>query len=131
MRNALETYVYDNRASLDTYGDKAKFIEDAEWEKYLEHLNGVESWLYADGEQASKDEYQNKLSELKVVGNVIDKRYRFHDQYNVKAKQLEDVLQDTLNHESLVLVDSHITDEEKKQLTELVFSTNDWWKNVK
>lgn len=57
MRNALETYVYDNWAALDTYGDKAKFIEDAEWEKYLEHLNGVEAWLYADGEHASKDEY--------------------------------------------------------------------------
>lgn len=28
MKNALEQYVYDNRAYLDTYADWAKFADD-------------------------------------------------------------------------------------------------------
>jgi hypothetical protein len=35
MKNALETYVYDFRAALDTYGDKAKYMEDKEREAFL------------------------------------------------------------------------------------------------
>jgi hypothetical protein len=32
MKNLLETYVYDNRAYLDTYGDWAIYMEEAAWE---------------------------------------------------------------------------------------------------
>lgn len=92
MRNCLETYVYDNRANLDTYGDKAKYMEDKEREAYLEHLNQVESWLYGDGANATKDDYQQKLNDLKVVGNVVDKRYRFHDQFSYRAQQFDEIL---------------------------------------
>jgi heat shock 70kDa protein 4 len=74
-RNALETYVYDFRAALDSYGDKAKYIEAAPREAFLAQLNQVEEWLYGEGAEASKDQYQSKLEELKIVGNVIDKRF--------------------------------------------------------
>ncbi len=65
MKNALETYVYDFRAALDTYGDKAKYMEDKEREAFLQVLNSTESWLYEEGESASKDQYEHKLNELK------------------------------------------------------------------
>ena len=55
MKNQLETYVYDNRAYLDTYGDRAQFMEEAQREVFLKELNDVEQWLYEDGAQASKD----------------------------------------------------------------------------
>jgi hypothetical protein len=29
MKNQLETYVYDNRAYLDTYGDRAVYLEES------------------------------------------------------------------------------------------------------
>lgn len=34
-KNALETYVYDYRAYLDTYGDRAKFMADEDREHFL------------------------------------------------------------------------------------------------
>jgi heat shock protein 4 len=84
--------VYDYRANLDTYGDKAKFMEDQDREKYIETLNQVESWLYGDGQNATKEEYVNKLSELKVVGDTVDKRYRFHDSFQFKSQQFEEFI---------------------------------------
>lgn len=48
-RNALETYVYDYRAYLDTYGDRAKYMTDADREAFLGQLNSAEEWLYNDG----------------------------------------------------------------------------------
>lgn len=49
MKNSLEQYVYDNRAYLDTIGDRAKFIQDAARDTFLNQLNQVEEWLYNDG----------------------------------------------------------------------------------
>lgn len=49
MKNSLEQYVYDNRAYLDTIGDREKFIQDAARDTFLNQLNQVEEWLYNDG----------------------------------------------------------------------------------
>jgi heat shock protein 4 len=64
MKNAVEQYVYDNRAFLDTYGDRAKYADDATREAFLVQLNQAEEWLYNDGEDVSKDDYEKKLHEL-------------------------------------------------------------------
>jgi len=53
-RNNLETYVYDNRAQLDSYGDRAKFMKDSDREAFVATLNETESWIYGDGQHASQ-----------------------------------------------------------------------------
>jgi len=68
MKNAVEQYVYDNRAYLDTYGDRAKYVDEATKDKFLGQLNAVEEWLYNDGQNVSKEDYEAKLNELKIIG---------------------------------------------------------------
>lgn len=40
---------------------------------------------------------------------------------------MEEALGFAVQHESLVLSESHITEDEKKQFAELVTSTSEWW----
>ena len=44
---------------------------------------------------------------------------------------MEEALAFAVQHESLVLSEGHITDEEKKQFVELVTSTSEWWNSNK
>jgi heat shock 70kDa protein 4 len=62
MKNKLETYVYDNRAYLDSYGDRAQYLEESQREIFLSELNAAEDWLYNDGANASKGQYEEKLN---------------------------------------------------------------------
>jgi heat shock protein 4 len=91
-RNNLETYVYDNRANLDTYGDWAKYMPEQERMAFVETLNETEGWIYGEGESASKDSYEEKLASLKVVGDPVLRRYRFHDLWPAKSEQLNQTL---------------------------------------
>jgi heat shock protein 4 len=86
MKNSLESYVYEMRAHLDTYGERSKFIEDGPREAFLATLSEREAWLYDEGANTSKDLYEEKLNELKFIGEPINKRYRFHDIYEHKAQ---------------------------------------------
>jgi hypothetical protein len=56
-KNELEQYVYDNRAWLSEDGNRFNFIEPVPREAFVSHLNEVESWLYDQGANVSKEEY--------------------------------------------------------------------------
>ncbi|RKO91126.1 heat shock protein 70kD, C-terminal domain-containing protein [Blyttiomyces helicus] len=77
-RNALEEYVYDTRSKLEmAWSD---FIADADRSAFNEALNETESWLYGDGEDATKSVYVEKLGELKKTGDPIARRYIENDE---------------------------------------------------
>lgn len=130
-RNNLETYVYDNRAQLDTYGDRAKYMKDDEREAFLNTLNETESWIYGDGQHASKNQYEDKLAALKATGEPVQKRYRFHDLYPQKSEQLNSALTSCFESAVQIPEDSHITKEEKEELLKLIEETTQWFNKVK
>uniref|UniRef100_A0A1D1XWP1 Heat shock protein 14 n=1 Tax=Anthurium amnicola TaxID=1678845 RepID=A0A1D1XWP1_9ARAE len=73
-KNAVEAYVYDMRNKLhSTYQD---FVRDSEREEFTAQLQGVEDWLYEDGEDETKGVYIAKLEELKKKGDPIEERYK-------------------------------------------------------
>lgn len=71
-KNSLETYIVDQRAYLDIYGDRAKYIEESAREKFLSELNEVGDWLYDEGAQSTKDIYLSKLAKLRETGDLIE-----------------------------------------------------------
>ncbi|KAA8540425.1 hypothetical protein F0562_024656 [Nyssa sinensis] len=73
-KNAVEAYVYDMRNKLhDKYQE---FVTDSEREEFSSKLQGVEDWLYEDGEDETKGVYIAKLEELKKQGDPIEERYK-------------------------------------------------------
>lgn len=83
-KNDLETYLYDNRAHLETYGEWSKYMEDDVRTAYLAQLNTIEEWLYGDGTHGTKADYQTRLDDLKKIGDPVKARFRFYDLFPAK-----------------------------------------------
>uniref|UniRef100_A0A673XY62 Heat shock protein 4b n=1 Tax=Salmo trutta TaxID=8032 RepID=A0A673XY62_SALTR len=71
-KNYVEEYVYDMRDKL--HGRLEKFVSEAVIDKWLLCQN-PENWLYEDGEDQPKQQYIDKLAELKKLGQPIQERY--------------------------------------------------------
>ncbi|EGF82677.1 hypothetical protein BATDEDRAFT_9358 [Batrachochytrium dendrobatidis JAM81] len=72
-RNTLEEYVYEVRSKLEMAW--SEFVTDADRSAFLAQLNDTESWLYGEGEEATKSIYVEKLNELKKAGDPIAYKY--------------------------------------------------------
>lgn len=86
-RNALEEYVYELRGKLSTEEDLASYIVEKEREQLIQQLDGMENWLYEEGEDCNKQIYQEKLSDLKTKGEPIQTR---RIEYELRPAVLED-----------------------------------------
>ncbi|KAA8535646.1 hypothetical protein F0562_030649 [Nyssa sinensis] len=53
-----------------------EFVTDSEREEFSSKLQGVEGWLYEDGEDETKGVYIAKFEELKKQGDPIKERYK-------------------------------------------------------
>lgn len=56
-KNNLETYCYDMRSKIDSYGALEKYIDPNVKDTMLKEINEVVEWLYDAGESSTKDEY--------------------------------------------------------------------------
>jgi len=61
LRNQLETYCYEVRNNVDSYGPWEKYIDAEIRAKFVADINQVVDWIYGDGENAPKNEYKTKL----------------------------------------------------------------------
>jgi hypothetical protein len=58
LRNDLESYCYDMRGNLDSYGKFEKYLDEPTKKTFLEDIGKTVDWIYDAGENASKDEYK-------------------------------------------------------------------------
>lgn len=130
-RNHLETYVYDMRAHLDTIGNYKEYINEDIRVKFLETLNETESWIYNEGESAAKQVFEDKLRDLKLIGEPVIARYRFHDLYTVKVNDFETSVNGIFSKAVEIPEDSHITQEEKEKLIKECEDNMSWFTNVR
>ncbi|EXJ54693.1 hsp88-like protein [Cladophialophora yegresii CBS 114405] len=73
-KNELEAYIYEIRGKIDDlYAD---FASDEEKSKIREKLEKTEDWLYDEGEDATKAQYQAKLDEIKFLSGPVAQRYQ-------------------------------------------------------
>mmetsp|Transcript_34036 Transcript_34036/g.39451 ORF Transcript_34036/g.39451 Transcript_34036/m.39451 type:complete len:856 (+) Transcript_34036:147-2714(+) len=74
MRNELESYIYDIRDKVSSYGSLFTYCSEEEKASLPSALETTENWLYEDGFDASKSVYAEKLGEIKKIGNPIEVR---------------------------------------------------------
>ncbi|XP_077287191.1 heat shock protein 70Cb isoform X2 [Arctopsyche grandis] len=73
-RNALEEYVYELRNAISDDGHLHRYTSPSEKTGFLRLLDDTENWLYEDGENCDKQVYNDKLNELRNLGDPIKTR---------------------------------------------------------
>ncbi|XP_073060789.1 heat shock 70 kDa protein 17-like [Primulina eburnea] len=74
LKNNLEGYIYSTKDKLESE-EFVKISSDEERQSFLEKLAEVEDWLYMDDEDASANEFKERLDMLKAIGDPIYFRY--------------------------------------------------------
>jgi hypothetical protein len=91
-RNAVEGYVYDTRSDLN--GCLLPYVLEADKDAFYSQLNEAEDWLYGEGAQATRQAYQDKLAQLKKVGEPIRLRRREAEDRDDAAEKLRQAIED-------------------------------------
>eukprot|EP00667_Euglena_gracilis_P002070 EG_transcript_2066 len=96
MKNNVEEYILQMRTKVTEGGVYSEYISNADRKTFLDACNSVENWLYGDGEDAAKDDYYQKLQDLKRTGEPPAARYRGFQEvapaveaFRAKAKELQ------------------------------------------
>lgn len=89
VKNELESFVYDIRNNIQEYGNLEKYIDPAVKGDFINKLNQAVDWIYGDGQNASKDQYKQKLAEFKGVGVPIKQRAAFYQDFPIFVDQFK------------------------------------------
>lgn len=92
-RNNLEEYVYDMRDKLGEDGQLSSYVVPKDRESLIEELNGMENWLYEEGEDCDKQAYRGKLSSLQEKIDPIKARSIEYEQHGGALNELSAALQ--------------------------------------
>jgi len=115
-KNRLEAYVYNMRDALS--GRLSDFESEDAKSKFMKTLDGVEEWLYGDGEEASKGVFVDKLKQLTDVGDPIEGRARDREEIpqllSTLRKEIEVFAQAATTDDKAY---EHITAEERGEVT--------------
>jgi hypoxia up-regulated 1 len=71
LKNNLESYIYSMKEKLEENTDMLTVSTEQERESFNEKLSEVQDWLYMDGEEAQANEFQERLDQLKAMGDPI------------------------------------------------------------
>ncbi|KAK1619226.1 hypothetical protein QYE76_024743 [Lolium multiflorum] len=71
LKNNLESYIYSMKEKLEENTDMLTVSTEQERESFAEKLSEVQDWLYMDGEEAQAKEFQERLDQLKAMGDPI------------------------------------------------------------
>ncbi|KAF9413154.1 adenyl-nucleotide exchange factor sse1 [Entomortierella beljakovae] len=128
-KNALEEYIYDTRSKVSS-GVYKDYIDPKDKDKFIQDLNDAESWLYDEGDEATKSIYITKLEGLQVVGGPVIQRYREADTRPTAARELREAInhlmsQATSSEEKY----AHIPQEEKNSIVEKCSKAQTWIEN--
>jgi len=132
-KNGLEEYIYGMRDKVQG-GDYKDFIVEADAEVFCAKLTKYEDWLYDEGDDVSKSEYNAKLDDLEVVGKAVKNRYL---EAELRPKAI-DAFQTALVAARTFLSDkaagaekyAHITDDEVTKVSEAFAPKEKWFNDV-
>lgn len=71
LKNTLEGYIYSTRDKIESSEEVEKISTTEERQSFNQKLEEVQEWLYMDGEDATGDEFQERLDMLKAFGDPI------------------------------------------------------------
>lgn len=68
MKNSVEDYILSMRSKLAQGTEHGEYMADSDRESFKTQCNTIEDWLYGDGDDAAKDDYSQKMADLKKLG---------------------------------------------------------------
>ncbi|KAG6496417.1 heat shock 70 kDa protein 17-like [Zingiber officinale] len=71
LKNSLEEYIYSTREKIEDNAEVEKVSSEEERHSFADKLSEVQEWLYTDGEDASVNEFKERLELLKAIGDPI------------------------------------------------------------
>ncbi|PKA55138.1 Heat shock 70 kDa protein 17 [Apostasia shenzhenica] len=71
LKNSLEEYIYSMRDKIEDNEDLRKVSTEEERQSFGEKLTYAQDWLYTEGEDASANEFKERLESLKEIGDPI------------------------------------------------------------
>lgn len=89
-RNELESYLYEMRDKV--IGELRDYAPVPVREKFAATLEATENWLYEDGFDAVKSVYQEKLNEVRKIGDPIVARFTESAARPNAVKSLQDAV---------------------------------------
>ena len=129
-KNEVESYIYESRAGLNSHL-KEYTTQDA-FTSILADLEKTENWLYDEGADSTKENYQEKLTYLRNQIQPIVLRYNVYGEIPLLIQKLEEAIR--LSYESFSSTDekySHITESDRQAYINKAVENHDFLKNIK
>jgi len=131
-RNSLESYIYDTRNKIQFEGcELYEFATESERNDLSSKLDEIECWLYGDGAEATKDVYESKISELRVIGDPIELRKAESTARPAAVASLQAILADF--EEKATTQDekyNHIDQADKNKILDKIKEVREWLAHV-
>jgi hypothetical protein len=89
IKNELESFTYDLKNNIDSYGPYEKYVDPAVREQILPQLQQTVDWIYGDGQAAPAQAFRAKLDEYKKFGIPIKQRFLFHTEFPIYLEQFQ------------------------------------------
>ena len=130
-KNAVEEYIYNIREKMSE--ELETFVVEADKETYGRKLTETEDWLYEDGEDCETNVYDEKLKELKLVGEAAKKRKSEYEGRKMAVDTLGHCLQMAAKMVDLYKTGderyNHLTDAEVEKVAKLIDEKSQWLNN--
>lgn len=124
-RNALEAYILNLRSRLSH--ELAPYAPAHVRDSLLQELDAAEQWLYGEGEDVSKSQYQERLQVLEAEGNPIVRRYQAYSDLPDALRDLRDAIQRSLQlAQSQGEKYSHIEQDERQKIIQRAQQDEAW-----
>merc|ERR1719210_1722983 len=131
-KNSVEEYIYSIREKMCE--ELESYILEADREAFSRKLTETEDWLYEDGEDCEKAVYEDKLKELKLVGEAAKKRKSEYEGRKMAVDALGHSLQMAAKVVELYKAGdekyNHLTDAEVDKVTKLIEEKSQWLNNA-
>lgn len=103
-------------------------MEDQPRVEFLKHITETVDWLYAEGENSTLEEYNNRVSAFLATGEPVKKRYIFYTTIEDCYKRFEELA--TFCNQQLAEI-AHLTDEQRTSVTGKVQYARDYVNGLK
>jgi len=124
-KNRVEEYVYNMRDALSSR--LAPYEHEDARAALSKELDGVEEWLYGDGENCNKGVYVEKLQALQAKGDPISDRAREFEMVPDALARLDKAVEaNSLLSQTTEPKFAHISPEERATVTEECARAGEW-----
>ena len=132
LKNTLESYVFSTRSKIREHEeDLEKVSTDEEREKIMEDLEGIEDWLYEDGEEgganAPIDAYKEKRKKMDT--RVNDMFFR-HAELEARPKSVETarIILEAAKHKTSAWITERpqVSEDDRKQVLKMIEDIGKW-----